>query len=155
MMDEQAFISGYWAWYKAHIMFTNYMYTEDNSLGRGRDYFLSLSGMYLLLWGALLFAVCEYLKKFPQLPPELREEIDKIYKPLRHYRNAVFHIKPVVYPKEVARFLNHPHYSNQATDLHYMIRDFFRRHKYRNLLLHEKFEDYHYMIGQIRDVKIP
>ena len=147
-MTEQEFLSGYRSWYQAHMMLSSYTAIEDRATGSKALYFLTISGMYHLLWGALLFVVCEHLTKSSELPPELRAAIRSIYKPLKRYRNAVFHTPKVLAPKAISAFITHEEYVNLAVDLHYLVRDFFRGHRYARLLPPESIEDFEFF-GEI------
>jgi hypothetical protein len=141
-MTEQEFLSGYRSWYQAHMMLSSYIAVEDRSEGPESLYLFSISGIYHVLWGALLFVVCEYLRTYKDLPHGLRSDIDALFKPLRKYRDAVFHTPRVVAPKAIRAFLAHSEYPNLAIDLHYSIRDFFRHHEHSHLLPPESIEEF-------------
>lgn len=151
-MTEQEFLSGYRSWYQAHMILSSYIAIEDRGKGRSALYFLSMSGMYHLLWGALLFVVCEHLAKSHDVPTDLRAAIRTIFKPLKHYRNAVFHTPRVLAPKAIVAFISHDEYVNRAVDLHDQIRDFFRSHKFAGLLPPESIEDFEFF-GDILQIK--
>lgn len=59
--------------------------------------FVTEQGSYLLLWYALLFNVCAFLKNQNAIPTHIKSDLDSVYEQLNGLRNVVFHIPPTFF----------------------------------------------------------
>ena len=61
---------------------------------------------YLLVWYGMLFAVCEALRRVKI--PYVQEDIDSVFDSLKECRNAVFHVLPKYWSKNLRSFIRNP-----------------------------------------------
>jgi hypothetical protein len=71
---------------------------------------------YLLVWGGMLFAVCQALRRIPI--PHVQEDIDSVFDSLRECHKAVFHVLPKYWSKNLRHFIKGPENAVKLRRIH-------------------------------------
>jgi hypothetical protein len=106
--DQTLFtIHRHWFW-SNRIRVTYYERLKANPPNDGDllKFFLEGDGMYLCLWYALLFPVCEALRVHKMVVPNAQQNMKDIYQSLKEFRNAMFHVQPVYFSPKMWDVLN-------------------------------------------------
>jgi hypothetical protein len=96
---------------------------DDDDLLR---FFLDGDGMYLCLWYALLFPVCEALRVHKMVVPKAQQDIKDIYQSLKEFRNAMFHVQSVYLSPKTWNVLNSRAAEAKIWNVHKEIREWLR-----------------------------
>lgn len=99
-MNDEAFttLHRHWVWCKVmKKSFNQQSYFSQFNLDKNMTLWASFSGhcgAYMSVWYGLLYSVLETLRKNKIVIESIENEIADIYRPLKRYRNAVFHPQP-------------------------------------------------------------
>jgi hypothetical protein len=96
---------------------------DDDDLLR---FFLDGDGMYLCLWYALLFPVCEALRVHKMVVPKAQQDIKDIYQSLKEFRNAMFHVQSVYLSPKTWNVLNNGAAEAKIRNVHKEIGEWLR-----------------------------
>ena len=82
-------------------------------------------GAYMSIWYGMLFSILETLKGENVTIPNVESEIKDIYKPLRLYRNAVFHPQPKYWSHKLFEIMKDTESSSKIWKTHNAISKYF------------------------------
>ena len=130
-MDNETFITLHRHWMWANVMKQHF----DGELGKGVKLPFNIAdrpGAYMLLWYGLLFSVLETFQNAGITFPDIQQEIDEIYEPLKDLRNAVFHPQPRYWPKKLLGFISMKDTPVKVRTVHSFIGGYFLQEIRRN-----------------------
>lgn len=81
-------------------------------------FFVTGQGMYLCLWFGLAFAVFEALRARQFVVPDAQKEIDNLFKRLKEFRNATFHVQRDYLSPKFFNLLNDPTHQSTLDKAH-------------------------------------
>jgi len=124
-ITKEAFFAVARSFIHANLMFKQFNATEtDVPITDFNNYFATAKGSYLLLWYAMLFNVCAFIKNQNVIPESIKEDLPMVYEELNDLRNVAFHIPPTFFDKRF-RILIDPKAFDTVSKIHHRLSEFF------------------------------